>query len=221
MNIDEKNYNSIIENLLADKFIYSTSEAEKVLTNILLEEEESYLYKSVEEIPFENVIKKKKRKSVNIDKKEFKVEWKNVAIKNIRKGFEGEKYVIQIEKNRLIELGRNDLAEKIKWVAQEDDSIGYDIISYDIDEYGKEKEIYIEVKTTDGSEDSEFFMSQNEIEHFMANKDNYFIYRVFNLNKDKIKFFKISWKDFIDCFKYEPSTYRVKLIKKTNISDEN
>ena len=69
----------------------------------------------------------------------------------LENGLEGEKFVLEIEKQRLLSHENVKLREKveeIKHVSQVDgDGLGYDILSYDmIDDCIKE--IYIEVKST-------------------------------------------------------------------------
>lgn len=94
-------------------------------------------------------------------------------------GEEGEKYVLAKEKNYLIDIGRPDLADKVKLVSQFDCSAGYDILSFD--ENGSSK--YIEVKSTT-SNLSSFFMSSNEIETSKILGDSYFIYKVNNVRSN-------------------------------------
>ena len=91
-------------------------------------------------------------------------------------GETGEQYVFKKEKEYLTEAGREDLSATVAWVAQTDDTCGYDILSYYPD--GREK--YIEVKTTDKEDDLQFPMSYSE---WMAAADpqmqsDYYIYRV-------------------------------------------
>ncbi len=69
-------------------------------------------------------------------------------------GRAGEAFVLEIERNRLIEAERSDLARKIRWVSAEDgDGAGYDVFSFEPN--GKER--LIEVKTTNGAARTLFF----------------------------------------------------------------
>ncbi len=74
-------------------------------------------------------------------------------------GLAGELMAIEHEKRRLTEAGRKDLAKQIVWVSQEEgDGAGYDILSYESD--GLQR--LLEVKTTNGSPRTPFFLSRNE-----------------------------------------------------------
>ena len=96
------------------------------------------------------------------------------------------------EEEKLKKIGREDLIEKIKWISKEDDGTGYDILSFD----KNGKEIYIEVKTTEGKDDSIFYISANEINTMEKFKDSYFIYRVFNVKAKEPEVFILNYDDF-------------------------
>lgn len=81
------------------------------------------------------------------------------------KGQRAENFVLELEKNKLKELG---LIPKI--VSEEDVNLGYDIESFDL----LGKKIFIEVKSL--VSDSYFFWSSNEIFKSRAKGDSYFIY---------------------------------------------
>ena len=103
-------------------------------------------------------------------------------------GNRGEKIAIEIEKRRLRDLGREDLLHLIDYVAESKDGAGYDIISVDIDEFGKQTERFIEVKTTTGDKNTPFFVTENEVRvsEDIENRGNaYYIYRIYNLSKTK------------------------------------
>lgn len=90
-------------------------------------------------------------------------------------GKAGEEFVLGIERQRLITSGRSDLAEKIRWVAVEDgDGAGFDILSFDRD--GQEQ--LIEVKTTNGSARTPFFLTRTEREVSESRPDVWRLYRV-------------------------------------------
>ena len=82
------------------------------------------------------------------------------------------------EKKRLVDLGKNDLADSVEHIsATQRDGTGYDIKSYNED--GTDR--FIEVKTSKKGIDAEFFMTPNEIEFSELNKKNYYLYRVYDL----------------------------------------
>lgn len=80
--------------------------------------------------------------------------------RNRRLGKAGEELILHHERQSLLQAGRNDLADKVRWTAVQDgDGYGFDIASFEPD--GRER--LIEVKTTNGWERTPFHISQNEI----------------------------------------------------------
>jgi hypothetical protein len=79
--------------------------------------------------------------------------------KNRKLGLEGEQAVLDFERRLLISNGRSDLARRVEWTSQErGDGAGYDIASFSLD--GTER--LIEVKTTNGSALTPFYLTENE-----------------------------------------------------------
>jgi len=90
-------------------------------------------------------------------------------------GKAGEQFVFDLERRRLAECSRSDLAGEVRWVAFEDgDGAGYDIRSFDQD--GQER--LLEVKTTNGSARTPFFLTRNERTIAAECADSWCIYRV-------------------------------------------
>ena len=123
------------------------------------------------------------RKNVVNKKRDYR-DYIDDAEKKIIIGNFGEKHILKLEKLKLELNGYGSLAEKVKWISKEDDSKGYDILSYEV----INNEIitkYIEVKTTIGV-DKPFEISKNEIEmsKILSVEKNlkYVIARVFNIN---------------------------------------
>lgn len=111
-------------------------------------------------------------------------------LKNKRLGYLGELFVIQNEKEILIQKGRKDLADKIQHSSVEvGDGLGYDILSFE--ENGDEK--FIEVKTTRGEISRPFYLTKNEIEFSKINKSSYYLHRLFDfdINLSVGKFYQI------------------------------
>lgn len=101
--------------------------------------------------------------------------------KNRALGELGELLVLEHEKSELIKAGRRDLAEKILHISKViGDGAGYDIKSYQPSGGIK----YIEVKTTQGPKNSNFFLTSNELSFSDSNPEQYYLYRVFEYNKD-------------------------------------
>ena len=76
----------------------------------------------------------------------------------------------------------------LKWVSLEDDTAGYDILSYDLE---TEQPIYIEVKSTIGNKFTPFYMSEGEINFSRENANNYRLYRIYNLKKETAEYFEL------------------------------
>lgn len=98
-------------------------------------------------------------------------------------GSKGEKLIVRLEQDRLREAGKPELADKVERVSIDDDTLGYDVLSFNKD--GSEK--YIEVKTSTGSNKVvRFYVSTNEYS-IGKNKKNYFIYFVESINSSEPK----------------------------------
>jgi hypothetical protein len=134
--------------------------------------------------------------------------------KNRKTGERGEIFVFRKEKEYLEKIGRIDLIDKLKHISNEDDSVGYDILSFD--KKGNEK--YIEVKSTTLKVPNvhHFNISSNEYEKARRLK-NYYIYFVFETNTKNPKIFKLerpfNLSDSI--IKVTPANYDVKIGLKT------
>ncbi len=126
--------------------------------------------------------------------------------KNKKLGDLGEELVLKYEKQSLISLERQDLADKVVHVAKvEGDGAGYDIKSYNVD--GSVK--FIEVKCTRGNINTDFFMSPREIKFSQINKNNFYLYRVFDLNKNNNGKFYIVEGDVTETFTTQPTAFKL------------
>ena len=99
-------------------------------------------------------------------------------------GEQGEELVIAFEKYRLIRDGKEALADKIEWVSKEKgDGMGYDVLSKNVN--GTDR--YIEVKTTKLSKETPIYLTKTEVSFATLQKQNFFLYRVYNFDsKPKI-----------------------------------
>lgn len=90
-------------------------------------------------------------------------------------GRAGEEFVIEFERRQLAGLGRQHLSHKVRWIADEEgDGAGYDVLSFA--PTGQER--LLEVKTTNGSARTPFFLSRNELEVSNERPEDWRIYRV-------------------------------------------
>jgi hypothetical protein len=95
-------------------------------------------------------------------------------------GMVGERLIFEREKELLTAENRLDLAKKIEWTSQEKgDGAGYDIKSFRLD--GSEK--FIEVKTTNGSKRTPFYISDNELEFSHDAAQRYQLSRLYDFRK--------------------------------------
>jgi hypothetical protein len=104
---------------------------------------------------------------------------------NMALGEKGERLIIEYEKWRLIQEGKDSLADKIEWVSKEQgDGTGFDILSKNAN--GTDR--YIEVKTTKLSKETPIYLTSNELSFAAYREKDFFLYRVFNFNSSP-KFF--------------------------------
>lgn len=95
--------------------------------------------------------------------------------RNRKLGKAGEEFVVRVERQKLIGVGRDDLADKVRWVADLDgDGVGYDVRSFNAE--GQER--LIEVKTTNGAAKTPFYLTRNEHETAELRPDSWRLYRV-------------------------------------------
>ncbi len=90
----------------------------------------------------------------------------------------GEEHIYHHERLTLSQIGRQDLAGKVRMICRDNIAAGYDILSFSTD--GKEK--YIEVKTTTQNH-FRFELTINELSK-AETLENYWIYRVTKIQTD-------------------------------------
>lgn len=96
-------------------------------------------------------------------------------------GRAGEALILEFEQRRLHDSGRKDLAKKVRWIAEEEgDGAGYDIRSFSTE--GQER--FLEVKNTNGSQRTPFFLTRNEEAVSREYQEAYRIYRLYDFIKD-------------------------------------
>ena len=106
-----------------------------------------------------------------------KIDFDSRDSRNRELGLAGEKYVVAIERKRLIGEKRSDLAKEVVHVSLEfGDGSGYDIKSFT----ARGEPLYIEVKTTTSDSNQPFMMSANELKFARGHKRGYRLIRVFD-----------------------------------------
>jgi hypothetical protein len=102
------------------------------------------------------------------------------GIDNKRLGDLGELWVMKYEIEKLQNAKKYNLIDQIKHTSKDEgDGTGFDIQSFDING----NKIFIEVKTTKGRQNSTFFVTRNELERSKIEKNNYYLYRLYNYNE--------------------------------------
>ncbi len=124
-------------------------------------------------------------------------------LRNRKTGLLGEELVYHSEIARLTQTGRQDLANKVKWVSQEEgDGAGYDIRSFESD--GTER--FYEVKTTIGHRRTPFYMTRNEKDFAEEAPYNFRIFRLYEVGRSPRSFLIAPPLD--SALILEPSVYR-------------
>jgi hypothetical protein len=133
----------------------------------------------------------------------IKVNYLEKEQNNRKLGEKGEELVLDYEKWELRRLGKDSLADKVRWIAKEEgDGAGFDILS----RYANGRDKYIEVKTTKLSKEAPFYFSRNELLFSQDYSKDYHLFRLFNFEKNTKMFTKTGSLDSI-C-NSAPVTYR-------------
>jgi hypothetical protein len=97
--------------------------------------------------------------------------------RNRKLGQAGEEVVFHHERSSLRQVGRDDLAGRVRWISKEDgDGAGYDISSFTPE--GEDR--LIEVKTTYGGDRTPFYISRNELKVAEAHRESWLLFRVYD-----------------------------------------
>jgi hypothetical protein len=131
-----------------------------------------------------------------------KTDYLKQAAANDDTGRLGEEFALAYEKFRLKDYP--DLLRQLRHVSKEDDSLGYDIESRELD--GSPR--FVEVKGTFGPLETRFFLSSNEIDCAEKNGKSYVILRV-SLNGKETKCCEIR-PPLDEQLDLTPTTYSVK-----------
>lgn len=96
-------------------------------------------------------------------------------------GQRGEEFVLEFERRRIHDSGRQDLVRRIEWTSHvRGDGAGYDIQSFNLDGTPR----LIEVKTTGLGKYFPFNVTVNEVRCSQAREHEFHLYRVFHFGPD-------------------------------------
>lgn len=125
-----------------------------------------------------------------------------------RIGLKGETYVYEYERRRLTEEGRPDLAERVSLVSAIDESVGYDVASFQ----SNAEELHIEVKSTLRSQENDigFWISDNELRTAQTDPA-WLLFRVWQVdsNPNHANFGNVA-KELPDGWVQEASTWKLR-----------
>jgi hypothetical protein len=104
---------------------------------------------------------------------------------NRRLGRMGEEFIVELEKQRLTEAGRDDLAARVEWVADTcGDGLGFDILSFS---YADDSERYVEAKTTGLGKYAPFIVTANEVRCSEAEPMKFHLYRLYDFGQPQTR----------------------------------
>jgi hypothetical protein len=193
-------YNDINLNILTQDFIYAVSRHLNQQTTVSL----TSTFQTANEVSATNL-------STSTDQLTFRGRTVNFIQNNIdnkRIGDLGELWALKYEIEKLRESGQYNLIDKIKHTAKDEgDGTGYDIQSFD----GNGQKIYIEVKTTKGGKNSTFYITRTELERSKIEKENFYLYRLYNYNEDNDTADILIIKGDLTTLCEFPTTYKVNL----------
>lgn len=124
---------------------------------------------------------------------------------NLEVELRGEDLVMAFERTKLIERGYIELAQRVENVSLFDDSLGYDIRSFEIDIYGTPVDLYIKVVSMVSDNFNSFKIRTNEY-NLQIENSHAVLYRVYDIYTDKPKMNKI-FADFDKIFETQTNEY--------------
>lgn len=121
-------------------------------------------------------------------------------------GDRGEAIVFALEKQRLTQAGRPDLAKTVDHVSQRKDGLGFDILSFDDD--GTERPIEVKATTAPDLQGG-FYLTANELAK-AGDLKNFHLYLVFSAMSESPRVFRMKQPNLKDLgFELEPLAYHV------------
>ncbi len=117
-----------------------------------------------------------------LTRKARKIDFAELDAVNRRLGNLGEQFVFDLERYRLKEAGRDDLAQKVTWASRDiGDGLGFDILSFDD---ADDSERMLEVKTTGLGKFFPFYVTGNEVRCSEDIPQQYQLFRVFDFGRE-------------------------------------
>ena len=132
-------------------------------------------------------------------------------IKNMQ-GIINEKLIYENELKRLMQEEADEQVKQMEeFFNNKKDNEGYDILSFELDEFGNYIEKYIEVKSTKGNEGTPIDITSDEVDFAKKHIDNYYLYRIIN-SDSKNRYLKIiKGRDLFENndYNFVPTSYKI------------
>jgi len=127
-----------------------------------------------------------------------------------KQGELNEKVIYERELQKIMELEAKEEVERMEtFFKKRNDSEEYDILSFEQQDDGSLKEIYIEVKSTKGNEGTPIDITDNELEFAKNHIDQYYLYRIYNSDKKNKTLKIVTGKELLDNYIFVPSSYKI------------
>lgn len=127
---------------------------------------------------------------------------------NRQLGRMGEQFSLDIERRRLLQAQRDDLAARVEWVAETcGDGVGFDILSFDERD---DSELCLEVKTTCLGRYFPFLVTENERRCSEDLGERFQLYRVFDFSR-RPRVYVLPGSLLVTCH-LEPTLYRARVV---------
>jgi hypothetical protein len=139
-----------------------------------------------------------------LSRRGVKLDYAHRDAANRQLGRLGEQFSLELERRRLLEAGRDDLASRVEWIAETcGDGVGFDILSFDETD---DAERYLEIKTTGLGKYFPFVVTENERRCSEDVPDRFHLYRVFDFSR-RPRVYVLSGPLSRTC-RLEPTQYR-------------
>jgi hypothetical protein len=131
----------------------------------------------IEDPPEQTIVPKEPPKPW-LSRKGRRIDFAERDATNRRLGKLGEEFVVRLEQHRLHTAGRDDLAQRVEWLAQTiGDGLGFDVLSFDD---ADESERLLEVKTTGLGKFFPFYVTGTEVRCSEDMAERFQLFRVFD-----------------------------------------
>lgn len=181
------NYQELLETVVLDRITADERTLQTIETSLIgqlgseisVDDTKSIVVPPPERLPGKSVRDKPQRKPRKID-------YAARESRNRHLGALGEEFVVNFERKRLAEVGREDLINDVEWTSKErGDGTGYDIRSF---QDATDEPFYIEVKTTNSGKYQPFMISRGEVSFSDEFADQFSLYRVFEFSRQPFMF---------------------------------